>query len=1097
MPNQPFKKIVRSFQWLHIVSIGGLSLALLLAVALYWGGQRIVQQESEKVRLSFMSLTTFLDSQERFLEHLQALSSVPQPMPGLMQAYSVEAAPAVADSYALYKVRLSPLGTPFTISCKLPDAACTQVDFTENISPSLYTLGHYLVDAYTEHWSRSYFPGARTILLDTRSPLSLVIPALDVSTLQGQLYVESGVSMMQEIRAQLLQQDEWTQVDKGVQWRPVKASDTALAAVVKLDTQFMPHSHGHHFATSDDLYVVSLSTIDRTQVFQSVLGTAVYDQFWLSREQTGRLLGQGDIPGSGKPGVSMGTKGLVLTLESQSKKWIGVFRVSYATLMQANLWLPGTALSLLLMFLAAVWAYVRWYSNKVLLPAETAQQALVESELFNRTVLDTAPVALCVFTLAEGKVVFSNSLARQWLALSDELGTIPAALLSAISVEGDTNIKENSLEIQGHFLQVVYAFTKYKKQPVVLCALTDISERIEYEAALSRAKSEADNANAAKTRFLAAVSHEVRTPLYGILATLELMLLSPLREGLLAHLMRLQQSSNALMQLISDILDVTKIEANQLVLVEQAFNPAALLYACVDHYTDAAARKHLLLFAVAPTDTPAIVLGDADRIRQILNNFISNAIKFTQSGQVIVRLRNQVLADGRVTLSFQVSDTGIGIPADAQAQLFKPFYQVENSGLMAQGTGLGLNICANLAALMKGDIYVTSEPGLGSSFTLELSVPLGSSGSEPLPSLTGVQIVLRSPHAELSHSLGQWLQLWGARATVWDNDTDMPMTDLSAVFVDVLAEEYSIPSGWQGRYLRAGGQSKGQVIGSYSPFAIAAGVLSQTTDAYSDQRLLAASINALSPLHLHVLVAEDNPINQATLRDQLEQLACTARIVDDGREALNYWQSERFDAVLTDVNMPNMNGYELTQAIRQSDTTIPILGVTANATRHEEQRCKAAGMSAWLVKPMSLEVLHSHLKHWCHVSQNKTLPPVIQNVGNNQEDSASSLGSQAWYTQAVEELQLVPDRHRQLYKDSMWADAQALLSAAEQLDTLALRRGLHRLLGALLAMQQKTFAHQVQLAQAAVQDGDIVLAAEKVAGLAQDLQHMISTHLPA
>lgn len=1107
MPAQPFQKIVRSFQWLHVLSISGLSLALLLAVALYWGGQRIVEQEREKVGLSFFSLTTFLDSQARFLEQLRQLISIGGIAAHSVVPISVQQISAPNAAQALYKVQARLADVPFTINCfPLGAQYCPTLTGLLDSDTPLLRLGDFLTDAYTRHWAESYFPGARTIVLDAKGSFSLTVPTPDTSSPQGIQRAQVGSQAITEIQDFLTQPLGLSQSRRTVYWRALKGVPEGLAAMTQLPLNLEPN--GEPLWPTDSIYAVTVSTIERTQLFQNILDTPIYDEFWLLHDYGGLMLGKGEVPGPGQPGVSVERTGLIFTLVSEQGDWQGVFRVSYPTLFQANLWLPGTALALLVLFVLGVILYVRWYNRRVLGPAEQAQQALIESEGFNRTLLDTAPVALCVFTRRQGELVFCNSLAREWLSIEDAKQVLPSGLLPAEVYRADQSGVFNSLEINGRYLQAVYSPTRYKQQDVVLCVFADISDRIAYEEVLSRAKAEADSANAAKTRFLAAVSHEIRTPLYGILGTLELMLLGPLDPGQHSHLRRLQHSANSLMQLIGDILDVTKIEANQLVLSSQKFNPRRLLHSCVETYAAAAARKKLLLFGCVDTGVPVEVVGDPERIRQILNNLISNALKFTQSGQITVRLRSQSNAPTESLLSFQVSDTGIGIPKQAQDQLFTPFYQVENSGLMAQGTGLGLSICAELVTLMQGKILVTSEPGLGSSFTLELSLPVTTPDADSVkaPNLQGLQVVVRSPHVELSMNLCQWFKVWGAQAQSWDDSKNLAQADNDTIFVDVLTPQAAPPSHWQGPYLLAGmtiqpGQEAGLQIESTNPYEIAQGILKLVRG--ERQSALSIQKKSFKPLGLHLLVAEDNPINQETLAEQLALCGCTARIVDDGQEALSYWPLERFDAILTDVNMPNMNGYEFTQAVRQQDLNIPILGVTANATRTEEQRCHAAGMSAWLVKPIDLNTLYANLAQWSKTS----VASASENASNAlttdllPEVASSAMADNDYgalaFDQAIQELKLVPERHHKLFRESMNADAQAIIRAAQQQDEVALRRALHRLLGALLAMKQSVFVARVQHAQAALKAHDMTSAAQQAVELAQDLQQLIAVHLPS
>ena len=311
------------------------------------------------------------------------------------------------------------------------------------------------------------------------------------------------------------------------------------------------------------------------------------------------------------------------------------------------------------------------------------------------------------------------------------------------------------------------------------------------------------------------------------------------------------------------------------------------------------------------------VTGDAGRIRQILANLVSNAIKFTEAGHVIVRLRAVDQPNGNQLLTLQVVDTGIGIGAQEQSQLFLPFYQIDSASHTVRGTGLGLSICARLAKLMNSWIRVTSELGLGSSFSMALAQARG--GSAPTtPDLAGARVHVRSPHRELSEQVCLWLTMWGARhASAACSRRRRPSPTR---LLDVLRSEDGPPSDWGGRYLRA---REPGVRGEYGPDALDGHRLDSI--GFGIQALLRGdratpSAEPAEPefqaLGLRVLVAEDNPINQATLRNQLEQLGCTVTVASDGADALSLWPLTQYDALLTDVNMPKLNGYELASALR-------------------------------------------------------------------------------------------------------------------------------------------------------------------------------------
>ena len=1083
-----FHKVVRSFQWLHILAFGGLFTALLLAIALFWGGQRILEQEREKISLEFLSLTTYLNSQENFLLKLQqqnqSLTQWQEPTsPRRIEQMSLpDGTPYLFAQPALVDI-------PYSIFCSKDSNCPLKALEQRQVDPRIYAAGDYLSDIYTAYWATSYFPGTTILFLDTLSDFGLAVPAFNMEMVNAPLEPGIVLSAHKAVRHYLLQSPN----AKNLHWLTLPSHPNTIIGV--LNTPFPDSLWADRPMNTSHIYAVTLFTLQRTKLFQNVTTASVYDSFWLQHAPDALLLGNAPIPGPGVPGTSFSANAVTITLEDQSRSWLGVYQISYLNLIQANLWLLGTSLLLLLLFIASVSTYVRWYRKRVLQPAELAQQVLIDSENFNRTLLETAPVALCVLTRQSGEIVFSNALADTWLNLQTGQKFVHVDQFPAEILHATTAGTVDSLELNGRHLQVAYAPTRYHKQSVILCTFANISTRIAYEQALSQAKTEADTANAAKSRFLAAVSHEIRTPLYGIIGTLELLSISSLNKAQKRHLSRLQQSSTQLMQLISDILDVTKIEADQLVLHEERLNPYQLVQSCVDHYAATARSKNILLFACMDTHIPDVVTGDANRIRQILLNLLNNALKFTHSGQIVARLRAERDDNEHYRFTFQVVDSGIGIRQEDQGKLFTPFYQVHHSGnTLSQGTGLGLSICDSLATLMGGEIKVTSELGLGSSFSLQLRLQAVFSNTATSElDLSGLTLFLRSPHNELTQNLCLWLRHWGANAHAWDAHTQS--FNSQDLLIDVLTSHPNPPPHWEGQYLMAGlnahaHQHHCYVIEGYGAEDIARGIWRYV----HRSSLHDTPTEATSPprLNLHILVAEDNPINQATLLDQLEQLGCTAVMTEDGQEALHNWSPNTFDAVLTDINMPVMNGYDLARQLHQEDATVPIIGVTANAMRDEEIRCREAGMSAWLVKPITLHVLSQCLQKLFPdaVQPNAKMFPVEHMPEAHTTSSTNPLA------QAQTELALIPDKYHQLFKDSMLTDAQALIEAAHQADPLAVRHLLHRMQGALLTMKQRYFVQRIEHLQAALHDEetDTEQNLQQAHALGHDLQAVIHQH---
>ena len=613
--------------------------------------------------------------------------------------------------------------------------------------------------------------------------------------------------------------------------------------------------------------------------------------------------------------------------------------------------------------------------RRFITPGEQRIQALVESEAFSRAVVQVAPMALCVIRRTDGTVVLENSLSQQWLGNGNERSKLCHGWISRAFDEHDPR---NSDEIEmedGSLLYLAFAPTRYKSQDVLICAFSDISARKQIEVTLERARQLADRANEAKTLFLATMSHEIRTPLYGVLGTLELLTRTRLNDQQNNYLKAIERSSSNLLQLICDVLDVSRIEAGQLQLELNTFSPMELVEEVVQGYSGAAQAKGLQLFALIDSTVPEWLRGDVTRIRQILNNLLNNALKFTDYGKIVLRLKMDSRDDERVMLHWQISDTGKGISAEEQYLLFEPFYQVESAKNVVAGTGLGLSICKRLMHLMNGSMRLVSEPGLGSSFTLHLPLVQVSEPAllSPFGELAASVVYVVSPVRELAECYCAWLRRWGARAHLGGPKPGCASNDAVLLELHPGAAQQLLEPGWAGPLVVAASDMSVSLTFE-SPCWQAD--LSSLQDVYlalckaqgmstgMGTHLESGATKMELKLGLRILVAEDNVINQLILRDQLEELGCTVTLVSDGLEALERWRDEDFDLLLTDVNMPNMNGYELAARLRAMNITLPIIGATANAMSEESERCLNAGMNHCLIKPFTLHALYSCLQHF-------------------------------------------------------------------------------------------------------------------------------------
>jgi len=653
-------------------------------------------------------------------------------------------------------------------------------------------------------------------------------------------------------------------------------------------------------------------------------------------------------------------------------KWQIVYSLRLTSLLPALAMPFAIALLICLLATMLMLLLVRRINQRLIVPAAARIDALVESESFCSAVIRIAPVALCVLRRSDGAVVLENPLSVYWLANGDERTRLCHNWIDrAFSVDSQRSISDELQMADGRHLQLSYAPTRYQREDVLICAFSDITERKNAEIALKQARTLADAANEAKTLFLATMSHEIRTPLYGVLGTLELLSRTQLDAQQRGYLSAIEGSSATLLQLICDVLDVSKIEAGQLALELSSFSPLEVTQDMIQSYTGAALSKGLQIFAIIDPLLPEQVVGDVTRIRQILGNLLSNAVKFTELGRVVVRLKLVWCEGERATLEWQVVDTGKGIPEKDQHNLFEPFFQSSPNANLIAGTGLGLSICKRLVHLMNGSLRVFSEPGLGSSFAFSLQLEQVApqepySWAKPL---FNERIYVYSQVQELADHTAAWLRRWGARVQILEQVDGH--TNAGSVLVELCPGPAStVPrAGWNGNRVLVAQDGHGIVkiachtwqIGLNNLHALSSAVSQALGTELPDETVIQPR-QQQARLNLHILVVEDNMINQLILRDQLDELGCSVVLASDGVEALALWQGTHFDVVLTDVNMPRMNGYELTKQLRALDCGVPIVGATANAMLDETERWLDAGMDQLLVKPFTLYALYQCLQ---------------------------------------------------------------------------------------------------------------------------------------